>query len=77
MARKKKPVKTEYKQIIEGEWFKRLRRDNREQCCDCGLIHIINYRIQKGHIEMQVFRDDRATAQVRRYNGIKVKRERE
>ena len=56
-----------YHQVTDGEWTGVVLRGGREQCCDCGLVHRINYRINKnGRIEFQVFRDARATAAVRK-----------
>jgi len=60
-------TKSGYYQVIDGEWVATDRKRNREQCCDCGLVHKVNYRINaKGKIEFQVFRDARATAAARR-----------
>jgi hypothetical protein len=49
----------------------------REQCCDCGLIHRLDFRIVDGRngtrpgvrglrVEFRTRRDDRATAAARR-----------
>jgi hypothetical protein len=52
----------EYYQVVDGEWIEVPRRGYKEQCCDCGLIHRLNFRVtKKGHIEIQAFRDTRAT----------------
>lgn len=60
-------TKKQYHHVTEGEWFPVDRKDNRDQCCDCGLVHKVNYRVtDKSKIEVQVFRDERATAALRR-----------
>ena len=41
-------------------------RNFREQCCDCGLIHRLDFRIVDGKVEFRTRRDDRATAAARR-----------
>ena len=41
-------------------------RNFREQCCDCGLIHRLDFRIVDGKVEFRTRRDDRATASARR-----------
>jgi hypothetical protein len=41
-------------------------RNFREQCCECGLIHRLDFRIVDGGIEFRTRRDDRATAAARR-----------
>jgi hypothetical protein len=66
-----------YDVIFYGEWTRPRKQDFREQCCDCGLIHRLDFRIvdarngaparQRGlRIEFRTRRDDRATAAVRR-----------
>jgi hypothetical protein len=41
-------------------------RDFREQCCECGLIHRLDFRIIDGKVEFRTRRDDCATAAARR-----------
>jgi hypothetical protein len=56
-----------YYLVKDGEWIEPPRRGFKEQCCDCGLIHRMNFRINAhGRIEIQCFRDARATAAVRK-----------
>ena len=41
----------------------------RFSCCDCALTHKFAFAIEKsGDIGMMVVRDNRSTAQLRRYN---------
>jgi hypothetical protein len=49
-----------------GEWTRPRMRNFREQCCDCGLIHRLDFRLVDGRIEFRTRRDERATAAVRR-----------
>jgi hypothetical protein len=66
-----------YPVIAYGEWTRPRLRNFREQCCDCGLIHRLDFRIVDGRkgvharlrglkIEFRTRRDDRATAAARR-----------
>jgi hypothetical protein len=55
-----------YHVIEYGEWTRPRLRNFREQCCDCGLIHRLDFRIVGGRIEFRTRRDDRATAAARR-----------
>jgi hypothetical protein len=55
-----------YHVIRYGEWTRPRLRNFREQCCDCGLIHRLDFRIIEGRIEFRTRRDDRATAAARR-----------
>ena len=42
-------------------------------CCDCGLVHLELYSIEKGKVVLTVYRDDHMTTEVRR---VMPKRER-
>ena len=55
-----------YHVIKYGEWTRPRLRNFREQCCDCGLIHRLDFKIVDGRIEFRTRRDDRATAAARR-----------
>ncbi len=56
-----------YYHIASGEWITVPRRGFKEQCCDCGLVHKLNFKIDdKGAIWIQTTRDERATSAVRR-----------
>ena len=39
------PKRSTYHVIDYGEWIRPRMRDFREQCCDCGLIHRLDFRI--------------------------------
>ncbi len=64
-----------YKQVTEGEWVQPVKNGYKMMCCDCGLVHIMNFRIVgKNHtIQLQAFRDDRKTAASRRTKSLKLK----
>jgi hypothetical protein len=55
-----------YDVISYGEWTRPRMRNFREQCCDCGLIHRLDFRIVDDKVEFRTRRDDRATAAARR-----------
>ncbi len=57
----------------DGDWIKVIRRKHKILCCDCGLVHNLNFRLKKDKIEFQAIRDNRATGQRRRYKNISVK----
>jgi hypothetical protein len=70
-----------YHVISYGEWTRPRMTNFREQCCDCGLIHRLDFRIvdaRRGgraagrglRIEFRTRRDDRATAAARRRFGF-------
>lgn len=59
-----------YPSIKNGEWVQPVRRGYRMACCDCGLVHVVNFKLIKcgrgNIIRLQAFRDERATGQKRR-----------
>lgn len=60
-----------YYQQTDGEWVAPSRKGYKLACCDCGLVHILNFKlVRRGGgktIIFQAFRDERATAQKRRH----------
>ena len=57
-----------YENVTEGEWVRPVMVGYKMCCCDCGLVHKLNFRItEDGVVELQAFRDNRATGQVRRH----------
>ncbi len=55
-----------YDEAIEGEWWRPVMRGFRLGCCDCSLIHRVNFRKRPSGIEMQMFRDEKETTAQRR-----------
>lgn len=54
-----------------GEWVQPVRNGYRMMCCDCGLVHRLDFRLVKYGasrrvIRFRAFRDNRATANTRR-----------
>jgi hypothetical protein len=45
-----------YPTIVDGEWIQPIRKGFYAKCCDCGLVHKINFRTVKGKIQFQAFR---------------------
>ncbi len=52
----------EWQQGKEGEWVQPPRKNFYIQCCDCHLIHRVNFRLVNtgtyNKIQLQVFRAD-------------------
>lgn len=56
-----------YVQVINGEWIEpKPQRGHRMKCCDCSLIHIMDFRVVNGKVQFRPKRDKRATAAARR-----------
>lgn len=55
-----------YPRVLEGQWISPRRRGYRMMCCDCGLVHVLDFRLVRWgrgfKIQFRARRDDRATA---------------
>ena len=64
-------VMSRYEQVKDNEWTRPIRRGYRARCCDCGLVHQVDFRIVREgrvrRIELRARRDNRATGQSRRW----------
>lgn len=54
-----------YHQQTDGEWIEPLP-GYRMACCDCGLVHRMQFRVSKRKVQLRAWRDNRATARMRR-----------
>lgn len=50
-----------------SRWVQPVRRGYKMACCDCGLVHDMDFRIEAGRVQFRAARNNRATGQVRRY----------
>ena len=58
---------TSYEYVEDGKWIRVPARGHKNACCDCDLVHAVDYRIAKdGALEVRFRRDNRATAALRR-----------
>lgn len=64
--RKASLVDREYPTVKAGQWVYPLE-DYRMMCCDCGLVHRIQFQQTKdGGVRLRAWRDSRETARMRR-----------
>ena len=54
-----------------GEWVQPVRRGYKLACCDCGLVHNLDFRLVANRhgakrIQFRAFRNERSTALMRR-----------
>ena len=54
-----------YKQVSHNEWQQPARRNYKMACCDCGLVHLVDFRIKGGRIQLRARRAVRHTAALR------------
>lgn len=62
-----------YERPKDHEWIQPVRKGYKMACCDCGLVHVLNFRVVKGRAQFNAARNNRSTALMRRHNGIKLK----
>jgi hypothetical protein len=55
-----------YLQVDADTWIQPVRRGYRMACCDCGLVHELDFRIRDGRVQVRARRNNRATAAMRR-----------
>jgi len=55
-----------YHVLMDGEWEAPAMRGYKLMCCDCGLVHRMDFKIRDGYVEFRAARDPRATKAARR-----------
>ena len=53
------------------EWVQPVRKDYKLACCDCGLVHDMDFRIKRGRVQFRVRRNNRSTAGIRVGMGLR------
>lgn len=51
-----------YDKPAANEWVQPITEGYKMSCCDCGLVHELDFRVEKGKVQFRVRRDNRATA---------------
>lgn len=60
-------ARSEYHPVTDGEWITPVMKDHKLMCCDCLLVHTVDFRKRDGGgIDIRFRRDNRATAAARR-----------
>ena len=56
-----------YEETYPGEWIKDPKRKYfKLMCCDCSLVHKVEFKKKGNEIWLRMWRDNRATARARR-----------
>lgn len=66
---KKRPV---HVQVWDGKWY--LDKFDQHECCDCGLVHDVAYKVEHGKIFTQWKVNERETAKARRARALEKAR---
>ena len=58
--------------MVSGAWYAAAhgRVPHFEECCDCGLTHRIEYKLDNGRVWFRYTVDDKATKAARKRRGI-------
>lgn len=48
------------------EWVQPIPEGYKMACCDCGLVHNLDFRVFEGNVQFRASRNARATAAKRR-----------
>lgn len=48
------------------EWIQPVEENYKMRCCDCGLVHTMDFRVEGERAQFRVRRNERATSASRR-----------
>jgi hypothetical protein len=65
MKSKATGIEYEWMSIQENQWLP-ARQMRYQGCCDCGLVHVVKWKVKGGNLYMKWARDKEATRMVRR-----------
>jgi hypothetical protein len=68
------PKDLNYPGVKGGEWVQPVPAGYRMACCDCGLVHELDFRIHEGRVQMRGKRNNRSTAALRRNRSYSHKK---
>ena len=58
-----------YPELDAGEWIEPKRHGYLLRCCDCSLVHRIDFRVRRGRAQFRVFRENVQTRIERNKQG--------
>lgn len=60
------------KQAKDNEWIQPIRKGYLMGCCDCGLVHRLDFRIVNERIQFKATRARNYTARLRKKDRIRI-----
>jgi Zn-finger protein len=73
MSKKRDWRKRRLAQVKDGEWVRPVETGYLMGCCDCGLVHRMDFRVHKGRAIFRAFRADGHTRVQRKRRNITVR----
>jgi hypothetical protein len=73
MARARAKARIPSVQIYDGDWHA-LSHFTHDECCECGAVHRVEFKLDNGRVFGRYTLDRQATAAARAAAGITVKR---
>lgn len=64
---------TRFKNCKPGKWEQPVMHGYLQQCCDCALVHRMDFRVVKGRVQYRAWRAVGHTRQQRKQRGIVVR----
>jgi hypothetical protein len=66
-------MKSDFIDVPDGEWTQIRAKGLQHSCCDCGLVHTMDFRVNMdGQLEFRAVRSSKDTAKRRRQLGVRV-----
>lgn len=77
-SRKLRKTGKPYARAVDNEWITPVHDGYKMACCDCGLVHVMDFRVfkdSKGRlsVKFRARRNNRSTAMMRRHGRIRVR----
>lgn len=69
------PKKEPVQQLYDNVWYK-INDEYTHECCDCGLVHSVKYKLDNGNVMMQWnvnSKETRKARKVRKETGLDPK----
>jgi hypothetical protein len=62
-----------YKHVKAGEWQQPILKGYLLRCCDCALVHKMEFRVVDGKIQFRAWRAERETKRIRKSRNISIR----
>lgn len=71
---RKKADKAPYIQMREGTWYALMHTHEMTECCDCGMVHTTEWKVERGRLYWRATVDKKRTEAARARDGIVITR---